>query len=1733
MKNARKRLAMLMAFVMLVSAAVPLMPAVEVRAQPPLNIDMSRHLIPGGAFLVPGEQAAGGQDAPFLVSWDVSAPATSDYRLSYFLNDNIRADLHVFRRFENIEVYYEVINTLTGERINTTNQGFTIWNNVTQAWAAPNIHPNIAPWRGTGINNMPGVFHPNTILPFDMHEYYYGGDEFWGYEAAGVWQAYPGGIVANHLYGYNTAGAQHWLTPSFTVGQGGGFSFRYGTGLSAAEVHFRWTPAGMFEVSTSGTESGRVYSFELSQRAPGTGPTGWSTSPTIHRALKGVNSANVQVTPFGYEQTTLADIRDSREPYQGDPVPLERGFELGIPLPSTLNPNSNTYQYSNNLGFDVYISASFGVFSIVFQLAQDGTLSLVPGSFVPDNYNLVQDTASGRWYIVFDVSELEAGLLFTTEIGFTAPSLSSRTTVLPFGHVFTFPEFIIAPMRDMHVVQVRPFRSATTGLAVHGWYMLQRHYVVPGMGPAREEPPVWFGTDVAFVEIPIRMSSTPEFFQILFNPNPEQFPANPNPNNYPRSQVLHFWPELQDWISIPEGFRITDAQQLPLEGEVSREWAYLEMTLNWDLGPQELMHRIVGASPVYTAPGEPERRMLELIYGVNYDPTPDSLSPQRLGDIGINIVTAAALMPGMGERLLAEYFVDGLDGNDRPWPFELISPEGFVELVPDPQNPERYLAQMRVRIRTAHEGVFGGILPDLRFPGIYFVNVRPISQNGAEPVGVDYSNYYSLTLSDLPMPDVPAPQNVAVGNETTLTYELGDTSDRVSFDLSWNIPGPMLHDYILRSFGFGAERARVSMNIYMSQNEAFMRDTFAERGWPTRINAEDVRTATFAPNPELPANAPENWMRFSEINGLPPMAMADGAGDPRSYLRQTALPGGVNALRIQGIELELTSPSSLAPALYNFLHTMDGLDKNEQYFMFVDVVVEFYDEDGNIDDVFTRASLFSGLVGVTTIGDPDIPTGEDRVPPAPYPLNSRNITSDSATLYWPPVPNADYPYSQIEYEIIRIHTDAMPEALIGGRIPFPQIWQMVQDATSPAQIQAWRTSTITDAETGEQSFHLHQFDGTGFNTAATLPQFNYFIDWDENEVVFVDNTLVANELYFYYVRARRTMGDGAPAYSLWNHISVTTIPIEAPVNLRIVTGRTDNDQMREAWLAFDAPMTTLERFGEYINVELQIREDDGEWVSYGILDAHTLLTVPQPPVAVPPAGSFSGGYQFMYLVRGLNPGTAYQFRVRLIDQNAVASLFSNIATWRTDLDQGEWDDEQLSRDWIDHLRREMERLLRTYYWISSNSPNVFEVFMRPSMAGALIARTPGSQILLPSSPLGNVNTSVYYIPMSMYQAATAANKGFRIENGELHVLLPPGMIDTANNPAVLAMGEAINHREYADSFIRITLNWLGQNSIEGEDVLGSAVDIRFHVVGARQGATAWDNSLLSTLEARLETWAGDPMYAAAFFNAIRAGTTPHDLSRYVLAILDVSSANIVGVVNNAKAGFVGGGFALDTVERSFTLMVPTVDEVAAAVQGFTNTGNGWLPMEAVVLGQGRGIISNRPGSFALTARLVNIPGIQNVVRGGTMTGIVARYGLDDFLGRDEIDLDAWATRHMVIGSAARLAGAPRGADPANWLRARGVNVSARGAGQDITQQEAAALMVHVYEVRTNTRTAAMRIRNQNAINALTHYDPNLRDALRVAIELQLIDPENFQPALRITKRQLLQMLGDIDRISRI
>jgi len=121
------------------------------------------------------------------------------------------------------------------------------------------------------------------------------------------------------------------------------------------------------------------------------------------------------------------------------------------------------------------------------------------------------------------------------------------------------------------------------------------------------------------------------------------------------------------------------------------------------------------------------------------------------------------------------------------------------------------------------------------------------------------------------------------------------------------------------------------------------------------------------------------------------------------------------------------------------------------------------------------------------------------------------------------------------------------------------------------------------------------------------------------------------------------------------------------------------------------------------------------------------------------------------------------------------------------------------------------------------------------------------------------------------------------------------------------------------------------------------------------------------------------------------------------------------------------------------------------------------------------------------------------------------------------------TLSQVQGISARLAGAPQASNPQNWLRGQGYIVPVRGASSPATTQEAIYTLMAMYEIRSNTNVAGLRISNFNAASGINGIDARFRPSIQAAFELNLYTNANMNPTAPITVEDVLRMILAINQ----
>ena len=368
------------------------------------------------------------------------------------------------------------------------------------------------------------------------------------------------------------------------------------------------------------------------------------------------------------------------------------------------------------------------------------------------------------------------------------------------------------------------------------------------------------------------------------------------------------------------------------------------------------------------------------------------------------------------------------------------------------------------------------------------------------------------------------------------------------------------------------------------------------------------------------------------------------------------------------------------------------------------------------------------------------------------------------------------------------------------------------------------------------------------------------------------------------------------------------------------------------------------------------------------------------------------------------------------------------------------------------------------------------------------------------------------------------------------MLFAPLFLNPDHNQAMMDMARILNAFNSAlnDYFVRIDLERVPMADIHDVPGIARQTFVNMTLVGTNQNfrsIRSWDINVTTRAEQLLERFISDPVLRQNMNNQILvAELTNEEMVQY----LDVLVANFERQLTTMIQGYMNSqqnqGGMLATTEmtvQEFDAAMQLVARNAAnnmTVNAFNLHVGQWVPQPLIEFYNGVGIATRLPGTYAFTGRVVDISGIVEEPRGNEMLTIVARFGLEDLFGMN-VDLQQNANRHMVVGSIARMAGAPLGVDPMAWADANlNVVMTTRNPNALISRQEAIAMVMALYEVSTNTQVSSIMIRNyQNT--AGMELDSRYAHAVRAAFEIGIINDTEMNPAGPINIGEFLDMLA--------
>ena len=1535
--------------------------------------------------------------------------------------------------------------------------------------------------------------------------------------------------------------------PSFSLTQDTGFTFQF----DSCNVSILWVAAeNEFRLATTGVQQGFVYDFDLHYTTGGvTLPVYTDSSQPYHvetrTILNGLQQSLITSETFAHgmdsdtadaAKVKLADVLNwvtagSGNLDQAPPAKPENGFDLAFELPKMLVGTdyiaTSTTDLQTKLGTlnaRVQFTGSprpTGGTGVVYAVDLNNILGAVSATPSTSSYSASAARVGNK--ITLTVSKLPAGDLFqdiTISLTTNKAGVQLRTTERPNYSLHTFLDYEIVYQGGRFCLILSPYKTAS------GYYMLLES------NPPKEAV-IMYSDGKSKLTIPLNLNAADEqdrLYQIAFSPN-NPFPDdqyNPSNDSIILSQKMNYKASKDKAsLGVPGNFEIVDSLlQHPIPSS-SIQPGKLSMTLRWNISDTSEFNSILDSKT-----GTPTSITLQYDLRRTLSPSAAPAASDVFAKLLVTITRSGAVG---SYKYAAKYsIIDAAlgvtiaEGWDTIADMSLASADGrYNSMYTDPASSKTMLRGYVTLETTASQMLPAAPDEKFYFPNVYFISISPKAvtyHTGAAPT-VDADNPYTtngytatpnleslydtLTLDDMASLEPPAPQNATLSNPL-LTPDSGTPPKSVaSMELSWLLSGARISEYVRGMFEH--ETHTFVQNVYISQNEAELKKVLAKDAADrqTGLAAWDFDTSAPGYTAGVAGSAPvlDFALMQADDNGTPVNAI--------DYLRSDKV------LLLNDIELDAATLTGIIDngTSVQIYYKLNGLDKNQTYYVAVDLAFTFVTPKLTTPPSplpiteHVYLSKLTGIVAETTPKEATEPKPDEISPPAPD-LNKQDIGLSSATVYWDLIPDVTNTANDAvtEYEVIRVKDAPLATQLLDTKIAFPAFYNTHVTAANKLGFKTSRTP-----------IGIYEWTGSGFASAVSpITRLEYKPD---TQARFVDKTLLPNSLYFYYVRTVRTSSTGV-SYSTWSVISVTTAPVQPPVNLDIVRYGVTYDPKHEMVIVFDAPIPSLAGLDTAYEMQVSLKKGGEPWSAAVKLTATQLLSATRTP-------DMPDHYRLTYRITGLAHGTVYGVRVRIRDliQNDE-SIYSNIAETRTDFDQADYDSNKEENDWIGHMNEMLAALLRDEYWNGSTGDTFVAVY-RPTMWNRVMNRSTDANLTLAET---NLPKAEYYIPASALLAANAANKSFVFKHGNTEVVLSPNMLNPNTNSALQSAALRIKNKNAEDYFVKINIQWtpVGKTAsgssilINGATPITDEVYITMQAVTSKRDLKAWDGSMLLYMSEYLASSSHAASLEATVKNWRAGKLTNEEMLRAAENVLATIDANVLRTrVRSELSGLRDTDFSVTAL--SSPLLIKLTDSAAYAsniVDGYRRIqGSTWSKLTLIQLGQLKTISTTALGAYAFTKVSVSLPGIYDLPGGADLQQLILQYGLEDYLGKGaNFNMAAKLSTYDVAGVMARLAGAPRTADPVAWLRTRGYTAFNTRAGAMATNQESIYLLMAMYEIRTGTKADTIKIRNYS-LTANIRLDARFMKSVQAAYELGLCTNRNMQPTAAPTVKELLEMLS--------
>lgn len=1502
----------------------------------------------------------------------------------------------------------------------------------------------------------------------------------------------------NFVDNYETSGISH---PKFTISPGGGFSVK----SNGAIYHFLLSPDGKtMKYSCDSFDTGFVYDGILSKNG---------TVVDTKRMLTGID--NFDFKPYANDSIYSNGVVNQSTGSDKDPGSDDVGLDISFNIPKVLNGTSYSNSYENDKMPITLNLNSTGTGSFTHKNLQ----ILIPDISVTGTTSLDLDSNGSKettleitnTQVKVKISTLTAGVLYDNVTLNLIPDNTLASDVKIIGRqtnveddVFTFPKYSIVNSGDRYVVVLEPFHG------FKGNYVLYENNQFSVSTKYNGEGNLTFPTSLT------TESSQTNNFRIFFSPEQDfEDYYSLTINNAIHSQELSYASSKgNNYLLKPENFNVVEYDTYAKEGEENSKT--LVATFNWDIGYKEAIEQRLAESST----GE-----IEYVYELRGTTTPENTSSFS-GIDKVKIIvkkdTNDVDKDGDTSELVAKYSLINSAYGDTI----VNTSESILEVAyRSSSDTNVYIANPTINFNIGHITNNTGYA--FYYPNIYFLVVKPISFNGS-PVNISSSSMDSITLNDNESNILPPPQNATIDtNSVTTTFDANGKATEVSFNLQWTLDGLGMYNYFNKMYtketldkltnlslssnpkDHSSNKTVVNsvadfdmfFNIYISEDGQYMQNQFGN--YPYVLEVDETGQTRISASNGFDYDVTKNSgnILFSDINGKSGYTI--NSAPAINELRNNSVVA-VEKIPIYYNEVQgfITSQKDILRSI-----KLDGLDLNQTYYIYIDTVgIHKFPTVGNTgsNKTITNYSMLTPITHVTTGDKQDKPSVTDKTPSAPN-LVLEETTSDSSSISWDNINIFDDDTGKklkVEYEIIRLEGYQIKDEFLNTFLPFKDSYNFVNHSGK----EGFRTNGSYD--------QIYEWNGSSFNTS---PSSSSKIHISNNKLYFDDTGLDANKIYYYYVRTV-LVGDDGQTYSTWSRISGTTANIQGPINLKIIQDPSlvnlgSIDRETQAVLNFDLPISSTQNIGKDLFVQLSIKKDNGEF--------STPITINSSNLKWSSTTANQYGYiNCSYIVSNLEPGTSYSFKVRLIDNLGQVSIYSNIATTKTDINQEDYDDNEDIKNWQQHLLDLLKKEINDPYWVMADNNNNYEILYRDEkFEGYSNSQGNNYFTLLPSK---ENKTNNYYIPANALSLLNDKNKGIKVIYENTEFFLSSDAISKANS-AYKKMAKDIEVDNIKDYYLKITVSGNNINSANNIEAISDSISFNTSFVGFETSIYRFEQLIYKNILAMVENNSVLKEYYEKLDNGVKDDLNNEKLQEIVLDAVDDMKDEITSSVGDDFHDYIASSKYTYSIENyDSNLLITLLENVTGNVQGYKYQNSKWNELTTT----NKVMVSLQSGTFVFTLVKISLP---NVNVSDDIMDLIVKYDLDDYLGSgDNFNPNIPVTNQTVLGITGRLLGAKVGEDPVTHLKSKGLYATNRNSNSNMNQEYVYYYLMAIYENKSNIDLDSYVISNYTLTQNMKNLDTRTKKSMYVATDLGLNTNKSLDGDSSITVSEYLKLLEKLN-----